>query len=174
MHYILKQYIDTEKLLLNLDSVLNAIKHKTKLSFCDREIKKLDEKIKVYYENINNNLDNINFKQISSKQISYKRSSRNIEYCEKVYMYENMYLFGIEASGYYCGCTLLGYINTHTDDFLFVCDVGSHPWIFSNKFTYANSDGSGPTFSSFKDFSVDVIINEIKKYYLEFCDNRYH
>lgn len=44
---------------------------------------------------------------------------------------------------------MMGYINNVSGDYLILGNVGCHPFFSTEKFSYGNSDGSGPSLSNF-------------------------
>lgn len=65
-------------------------------------------------------------------------------------------------------------IDAHNEKFIMIGTDYGHPFIETDKFSYCNSDGSGPNLELNKKISSHKILKQLKKYYIEFCKNKYH
>ena len=60
------------------------------------------------------------------------------------------------------------------DDLVFVGVSGGHPYIYTPKFIYNNSDGSCVEIELTNTNSIVEIVNNVYKYYYNFCDDDHH
>lgn len=142
----------------------NFLKIESRLKFCDekipvehreKSIELLNSAKHTTFIQVQYNTQNEEDKKDYGEECTIYISENNDIYLFKLYI-ENICLFGLIKNKQYL---FLG------------CDY-YHPFIKTSEFSYANSDGSGPEFNDI-DSDKDILL-VLEKYFVKFCNNKYH
>lgn len=130
--------------------------------------KKVNKKYRIPYLDMINNIKSEKFIKYDFNLMTdglINHSSIFYETIDKKYLLFNFILKN--KDGYHLQCS--GVVNK--DIYLIVGCIRQHPFIVTDTFTYDNSDGSGPDFEANNE---NDILNNLEKYFKEFCDDIHH
>jgi hypothetical protein len=87
-----------------------------------------------------------------------------------------LFYFDIINDSEYLDLQIFGLINIENNNFVSCGNIGMHPYVAINNFTYENSDGSGPDISKKMIDITDpqLIISALTIYFEKISNNSYH
>lgn len=152
--------------------------------YVDRDIFKVDRKRRRDDFSIFQNIKKSRFVMYSDRIMKFYHTSKS-KYGEYKEIKEKSYISTSNKIIVFCSeicdvksynsVLILGAIDIKSKKIIYLGDDNCHPFLITSEISYFNSDGSGPSFPSYKDCSdVKTITKYLRKYFNEFSSDVYH